>query len=86
MRGEHDCHPLEQPHYYNYGFSKRMIKMCSDCIISQDIEIVLMTNQMFQGALVISCIKVELAMPHQITPFCICSHVRLSNVLFVLVD
>lgn len=59
--------------------------MCSDCIISQDIEIVLMTNQMFQGALVISCIKVELAMPHQITPFCICSHVRLSNLLFVLV-
>jgi hypothetical protein len=49
--GEHDCHLLDQPHYYNYGFSKRMIKMCSDCIINQDIKLVLKTNQMFEGAL-----------------------------------
>ena len=49
--GEHDCHLLNQPHYYNYGFSKRMIKMCLYCIRSQNIELDLMTNQMFEGAL-----------------------------------
>lgn len=48
---EHDCHLLNQPHYYNYGFSKRMIKMCLDCMRNDDIKLVLKTNQMFEYAL-----------------------------------
>lgn len=48
---EHNCHLLDQPYYYNYGFSKRMIKMCSNCVSSQDIELVLKTSQMFECAL-----------------------------------
>ena len=49
--GEHDCHLIDQPHYYNYGLSKRMIRMCLDCISSHDIKLVLKTSQMFEGAL-----------------------------------
>lgn len=49
--GEHECRLLEQPHYYNYGLSKRMIRMCFDCMRSDDIKLVLVTNQMFQCAL-----------------------------------
>ena len=29
--GEHDCHLVDQPRYYNYGFSKRIIRMCLNC-------------------------------------------------------
>jgi hypothetical protein len=49
--GKHDCHLLDQPHYYYYGLSKRMVKMCSDCMRSDDIKLALKSNQMFEGAL-----------------------------------
>ena len=49
--GGHDCHFLDQPHYYNYGLSKRMIRMCLDCRAVKDIELVLNTSQMFERSL-----------------------------------